>query len=407
MGRTWTALIVVQVAFAVALLPAAVFQAWQSIAFRTGDPGFAAAEFLTAEIATEAAAPNPARFDELLRRLDADPAVADVTFAMAHPGEEAAAVIDVEGVATPEKAVQYNIVAGSKAGHLVRFNRVEPGFFDAFEVSLLTGTGFRPGSDAIVVNRAFVQHILGGGAVLGRRVRYVGQSREASVLQGVRAASRVELDRWYEIAGVVNDFPHYAMQRSPADARVYHAAAPHDIQPGILSVRVRATPAGGFANRLREISAAVDPNLQLRRVSAMDDVLTREQGVMRAIAVTLVLLTVSVVLLSAAGIYALMSFTVARRRKEIGIRVALGADPQNILKAIFTRAFVQLSIGAALGVTIAAGMERVTEGELLEGTGAVVLPLVAVFMMLVGLLAALGPARRGLRIDPTQALRED
>jgi predicted permease len=407
MGRTWTMLIVAQVAFAVALLPATVFRAWQSISFRTGDPGFAAREFLTAEIVTEAAAASRNNLEELWRRLEAEPAVADVTFAMAHPGEEAAAVIDVEGVAIPAKAVQYNIVAGSKAGHLVRFNRVEPGFFDAFDVSLLTGTGFRSGSDGIVVNRAFVQHILGGGDALGRRVRYVGQSREASVLQGVRAASRVELDRWYEIVGVVNDFPPYAMDRSPADARLYHAAAPRDIQPGILSVRVRVTPAGGFADRLREISAAVDPNLQLLRVAAMDDVLTREQGVMRAIAATLVLLTLSVVLLSAAGIYALMSFTVARRRKEIGIRVALGADRQRILQAIFKRAIVQLAIGAALGVTSAAAMEVVTEGETLEGTGAVVVPLVAAFMMIVGLLAALGPARRGLRIDPTEALREE
>jgi hypothetical protein len=401
-------LIVAQVAFAVALLPATVFQAWQSMWFRTGDPGFAAREFLTAEIVTEAAAAaSRDRLDELLRRLKAEPAVADVTFAMAHPGEEAAAVIDVEGIAIPDKAVQYNIVAGSKAGHLVRFNRVEPGFFDAFDVSLLTGTGFRSGSDGIVVNRAFVQHILGGGVALGRRVRYVGQSREASVLQGVRAASRVEMDRWYDIVGVVNDFPRYAMQRNPADARLYHAALPRDIQPGILSVRLRPTAAGGFADRLREISAAVDPNLQLRRVAAMDDVLTREQGVMRAIAATLVLLTLSVVLLSAAGIYALMSFTVARRRKEIGIRVALGADRQRILRAIFTRAVAQLAIGAALGVTTAAVMERVTEGEMLAGTGTVVLPLVAAFMMVVGLLAALGPARRGLRIDPTEALREE
>jgi ABC-type antimicrobial peptide transport system permease subunit len=68
---------------------------------------------------------------------------------------------------------------------------------------------------------------------------------------------------------------------------------------------------------------------------------------------------------------------------------------------------VQLGIGAALGVATATAIEVLSEGELLEGSGAVVLPLVTVFMMLVGLLAALGPARRGLRIHPTEALREE
>jgi ABC-type antimicrobial peptide transport system permease subunit len=101
-----------------------------------------------------------------------------------------------------------------------------------------------------------------------------------------------------------------------------------------------------------------------------------------------------------------MSFTVARRRKEIGIRAALGADPARILRSIFTRATMQLAIGAALGVVTAMGLELLTDGEMMNGRGAVVLPIVATLMMFVGLLAAIGPARRGLRIRPTEALRD-
>jgi putative ABC transport system permease protein len=111
--------------------------------------------------------------------------------------------------------------------------------------------------------------------------------------------------------------------------------------------------------------------------------------------------------LSAAGIYALMSFTVARRRKEIGIRTALGADPLRILVGVFSRAFAQLTAGALVGLLGAVALEQVLEGEMFQGQGAVILPIVAAFMTMVGLLAAVGPARRGLRVHPTEALRAE
>jgi len=179
------------------------------------------------------------------------------------------------------------------------------------------------------------------------------------------------------------------------------------LNPAMLAVRVRGTNPSALSGRVREISAAVDPALQLRNLSSVEDNLKREQGIMRLIGATLVLVMASVVLLSAAGIYALMSFTVARRRKEIGIRAALGADPARILASIFSRAFAQLAAGAALGMLGAAGLEQLLEGEMFQGHGAVLLPAVAIFMTVVGLLAALGPARRGLRIQPTEALRAE
>jgi ABC-type antimicrobial peptide transport system permease subunit len=109
-------------------------------------------------------------------------------------------------------------------------------------------------------------------------------------------------------------------------------------------------------------------------------------------------------MLSSAGIYALMSFTVSQRRKEIGIRLALGAGQRSIVAAIFSRALGQLAVGAALGVMMAAALE--SAWGLLRGNGALVLPAVALFMIAVGFLAAAGPTRRGLSIQPTDALRE-
>jgi ABC-type antimicrobial peptide transport system permease subunit len=92
-----------------------------------------------------------------------------------------------------------------------------------------------------------------------------------------------------------------------------------------------------------------------------------------------------------------MSITVSQRRKEIGIRMALGADRTRIVASIFSRALGQLLVGAGLGAALAVALGTTT---------GVVLGLVAVFMMGIGFLAALGPARRCLSIEPTEALRE-
>ena len=426
MGRLWTVLIVAQVAITVALLPATMFHAWNALRFRTGDRGFASHEFLTMNLVMDRSSAGPstaagerefrARYAgqqaELERRLEAEAAVAGVTFSMVSPGEELALVLEIEGMPAPIDRVDYNIVEGSKAGHLVRFNRVAVDFFDAFEVPVVMGRGFHRGDvmpqagarasgrGGILVNRAFVNHIFGGENPLGRRVRYVGRSREAG-------QADVELHRWYEIVGVVPDFPGARTLDVDRVSRLYHAAAPGDVYPAVLAVRVRGASPFTFAARLREVSAAVNPALQLRNVSSAEEALKREQGVMRLIGGTLTAVMLSVVVLSAAGIYALMSFTVARRRREIGIRVALGADPTRILRSIFSRAFGQLAAGAAVGILGAVAFEQLLEGEMLQGQGAVILPLVAVLMTVVGLLAALGPARRGLGIQPTEALRED
>ena len=305
--------------------------------------------------------------------------------------------------ASQSEASGYAVRAGT-FGHEARFNRVDVDFFDAFDVPILAGRAFNagdagPAANAIVVNRTFAQRIVGDGEVLGRRIRYVGRSGDAR-------PEHIEFERWYEIVGLVSDFPAKTTEARSVDAKVYHAASPGEISPVTLALRVRGGAPAAFTGRLREIAASVDANLQLRDVLSMDEVLRQEQQLLRLVAVALALLTLSVVLLSAAGIYALMSFTVAQRRREIGIRAALGADPRRIVGSIFSRALGQLAIGAVLGVTAAVLADGVSGGDLMEGNGAIVLPLVSLFMVIVGLLAALGPARRGLRINPTEALRE-
>jgi ABC-type antimicrobial peptide transport system permease subunit len=119
------------------------------------------------------------------------------------------------------------------------------------------------------------------------------------------------------------------------------------------------------------------------------------------------LVIVIALLLSAAGIYAMMSFTVSQRRKEIGIRAAIGADASQLLRSIFTKAALQLAAGIVVGTALALIINQASEGEMLGTFGRPLLPVTAVVMTIVGLFATLGPARRGLRIQPTEALRAE
>jgi putative ABC transport system permease protein len=402
LGGTWTVLVVAQVAFAVMLLPPAVFNAWKNLRAEMVDSGIAAEEFLTAQLgiddaqSTNAAAGDSrnsvqiyaARQNELMRRLEAESRVSIATFALTIPGDEPIALIETPGNGSPVR---------------IRFNRVDVDFFRAFNVPILAGRGFEPAdvageSNTVVINQSFALRVFGGDA-LGRRVRYA-EARSGE------ATPNVNPGRWYEIVGIVRDFPAgVSPGMNDSQLRIYHPVAAGQLQPVNLSIRVRGGSPATFAPHLPEIAAAVDPNLQLRNVLSLDEALHREQWIRRLESAMLGGVSLSVLLLSSAGIYALMSFTVSQRRKEIGIRIALGASRKRIIASIFSRSLGQLAVGATVGIVAAAALDR--GGNLMDGQARFVLPIVALFMMAVGVMAALGPARRGLRIEPTEALRED
>jgi predicted permease len=400
LGRTWTALIVAQVAVAVAVLPFAAYVAGQTLRGAGTEAGYPAAEFLRARLAMEREEAPPsadaatyvpafeARFvdraGEVLRRLEAEPAVSGVTFASSFPGSEPYMRIEVEGSGT----------------HWVFINRVHVKLFTVFDIPILAGRPFvdadsREGSNGVIVNRAFAERVFGGRNVLGRRIRHVGGSAGAELRD-------VEQRPWLEIVGVVPDFAKQLELRQDL-MKVYEPVALADIAPAVsLSLRIRRTPAPAFAQRVREITAAVDPALQLHELRSAADAEREVRRIFGFVALATAAVMISVVLLSAAGIYAMMSFTVARRRREIAIRSALGADPRRLLMGIFAKASAQLGAGVLIGLLLAALVRGPVEGK-----GLILLPLVAALMMVVGLVAAFGPARRGLAVQPTEALREE
>jgi hypothetical protein len=186
----------------------------------------------------------------------------------------------------------------------------------------------------------------------------------------------------------------------------------YPVAPGLvgevgLDVRPRGTTLADFAPRLREITMSVDPALRLGITHSRPDFERQDQLAVRLIALIISLVLLSVFLLSAGGVYALASFTVTRRRREIGIRTALGALPRQVVQSIFGRVAGQITLGLVVGVGGATLVDRLTGGELLGGRAGILLPIFGVLMAVVALLATLGPARRGLRIEPTEALRGD
>jgi ABC-type antimicrobial peptide transport system permease subunit len=189
--------------------------------------------------------------------------------------------------------------------------------------------------------------------------------------------------------------------------RLYHAASPGLLYPATVVVRVRGGDTAGFAPKFMEITATVDPTLKLERVHGVLPMWNNERRAFRLMAVAVLAGTLSVLLLSAAGIYAMMSFTVSRRRREIGIRAALGADARRVVTGIFGRAGAQLGAGIAAGVAIASAFEWLGPGGTMGGNALIILPSVVAVMFAVGLLAAIGPACRCLAVQPTEALRED
>ena len=403
LGRTWTLLVITQVAVTVAGLPIGIAMGWSGIRSALTQPAFAIEQYLAARFTMDAEPPPGVPRDvydreqqtripllqrEWAGRIEAEPNVMDVTLTTAAPGMEPTTRIEVDGR------------AAMAPPPIAQFAHVAADYFDAFDVPLLTGRMPGPGdanANVVVVNRTFVERVLNNDDALGRRVRY---AKPADADPGT-----AETSRWYEIVGVVGD-----LHANPADATLvapamYHPLADDHAEPLMIVARVRGGSAAEFSATLRTILTSLDPTARLTAIPFVE-VHRQQRLVVRLVATVLILVTISVLMLSAAGIYALMSFAVTQRRKEIGIRAAMGADARQLLWSIFSRSASQLGVGVLVGAVIAALLDAMSGGEALGGIGAVTLPAMSAIMVVVGLMAALGPARRGLQIQPTEALRE-
>ena len=419
MGRLWTSMIIVEVAMTVAILPVAVFLGGQALKTMTTPPGFAADEYLSGILLLDRevseTAPTPAQNQafreryaqhraELRRRLREETGIAGVTFAADVPGSESSTRIELNGTQVPfissigpdTKSFRF----GGSAQR-VRWARVDAAFFDVFEVPVLAGRTFGPAdmdtsASAAIVNRPFVETLLQGRNAIGQQFRHLETGAEGEEIRGP----------WQQIVGVVENFPALVDYERPR-AVWYTARGFGSEHPVTLAVRTPGSDPSALIPRLRAIAARVEPALQLRDVQPIEDALRASHLPLRLMALGLIVLTLSVLTLAAAGLYSLMSVIVTQRRKEIGIRIALGADRRRVLSGIFSRAALQVGGGVVVGIAVGAYMTSVMSGELAGFSPWIIFPAVALLMLAVGVLAALGPARQGLRIQPIIVLKED
>jgi putative ABC transport system permease protein len=308
---------------------------------------------------------------------------------------------DSTSVPAPDRALSTAAFMQALFSGGVATARVDPAFFEVFGVPILTGRGFRaedatPESNAIIVNRAFVTEVLGGARPLGRRILVEGRGCSGM------AICEDDVGKWLEIVGVVPDFPDGYGLNAPM-ATYYRPLRDDDSYPLILNVRVRGISPEAFADRLRNVARSVDPMLRITGAAPLDDALAAQADGLQLINVLVTLVALSTVLISAAGIAALMAFTVTQRRREIAIRLAIGAQRKHVVRGVFARASAQIGLGLIVGLSFVAlslSVESNIDAQEIRLLGAIV-----VVMSAVGFAATWGPARRALRIQPTEALK--
>jgi putative ABC transport system permease protein len=404
-GGVWTAVIAAQVA-ATLTFPAAsfFFHRWV-VGGQSRDVGFSAATYLSARLqidrdsapgvpidATEQAFRSRLRrtYAELERRVMAEPGAAGLTFADRLPGTEHPQWrIEVDGA---------EAATTSGLGHPVSSASVAPNFFDVVGAPILSGRAFTaadvesvPGP--AIVNQSFVNQVLAGRNPIGRRIRRV------------RVDDTQQVGPWFEIVGTVRDLGMIRdLGMAKVQAGLYLPIAP-DAAPVLrIAINVRGTPES-FAARLRAVASEVEPTLQIHELMPLDETGANMWLESQYLSRVLAILSAIALLLSLTAIYSVVSFSVSRRTREIGVRVALGADRRRVIGTVLRRPLAQVSLGNVVGGILVAFMFA----GLFENTPTVVetasIAAYAVLMTGVCLLACVVPARRALRVEPASALR--
>jgi len=265
-----------------------------------------------------------------------------------------------------------------------------------------------------IVDHGFVDQILQGRNALGQQVRfrYPGPSvRRWGPGDRNDSAGRGD---WYEVIGVVRELGAGAPTQPGRAAGLYIPGTPDLFEEIHMMVHVRGGDPMTLAPQVRDAAMAVDPSLRLVGVQRANEANNDVLWVMRLwLRITVVLSAVALAL-SLAGIYAVLSFTVVRRTREIGVRIALGASRQRVVVATFRRPLLQVAVGIVVGTAIVLTVAKLIKYTELPGSESdLTLRAMAmivgygVVMLGVCMLGCVVPTRRALNIEPMTALRTE
>jgi predicted permease len=408
-GRVWTTAMIAQVALTAIAIPGGIEGASQAIRRVRIHAQFPSHEYFTARLEFDRPAGEDitSAFEQrrgrayarLEQQIAEEPDVVAVTFADRVPGRSRPNYRTA--------TVELSPGAGPAFDTIIATSSVGPGFFEAFDRPIIAGRGFHggdfsPAARTVIVNEAFVrglaQHRI--ASPLGARLQYASES-------GVSAAEPP-----YEIVGVVRDLGLDPGEQGDEAPYVFHGASAATVSPLVMSVRLRGNPAT-LAARLPGIAADVDAGLSVPEARSLGEWIW-QRDLVEWVAPVAAIAGVSalVLFLSAMGLFSLMSISVSRRTREIGLRVALGANPRHVLARIVAHAMVLMGSGVAVGgglVLLAVARGGGPTGRPAEDvvSFAAWIGITSAVMLGAGLLACVEPARRALRINPIDALRQE
>lgn len=274
---------------------------------------------------------------------------------------------------------------------------ITPGYFNTMQIPMLQGRDFTDHDDAnseevMIVNRAFTDKFFPGEAVLGKKLK--------------PGAGTAHGTPWREIVGVVENTRLDATQRDLRPA-MYLPSNQLGSWCCLYTVVRSSVDQQSMAASIQKILSALDKDIPLTKVRTMNDLMFRQLAQPRFTMVLLSTFAGLALLLTIVGLYGVMTYSVSRRTREIGVRMALGAQRASMLRMVLQDAAILLISGIAIGTACALASSSVLE-SMLYGTGArnpKVIVVVCSVIGLVGLLAAYIPARRAAKVDPMIALR--
>jgi putative ABC transport system permease protein len=392
--RTRAALVVIEIIFALVLLASAGLLVESFLRLQKVRPGFDPTSVLTARVALPDAGYGkpeqaPAFYKNLLARVSTLPGVTSAAAAWWVPlsGSEIAFSVDVEERPLPkgqQRTTQANVVTAD--------------YFKTMRVPLLRGRDFtarddRRGTPVAIVTESFAKEFFPGEDPVGKRI-----TPNASAESGDPPLR--------EIVGVIADMHLISLGAQPKP-QIY---VPHEqfaVQSMFILVRTQSDPRL-LSAALHDAVNNIDKNVPVYRLRLLTDYMSQSIAQPRLNAMLVALFAVIALLLAAAGIFGVMSYSVTQRVQEIGIRLALGAQRGHVLRLVLGQGMQLVTFGVAMGIVAVFGVSRLLR-TLLYGIGATdpaTIAAVTLILAIVAFIACWWPAHRASNVDPLVALRE-